>query len=440
MLPKTRGGAFVLRRVFPPSEGLGTSFLGGKPRLPLDVAWPTTKDGKGLSFLGQIDLDALPKTRARNRLPSGALLFFVYTADLFSRCDQPGHSAVLHVTGGLASIPPREPPEHVPSVYGNSANFYLPWVPPDSAWLPPTKGVPAPQGPRSFPSWNVEGSSLRTVVDARDGREITGKDGVRHRNSADAAIWRAYEGVFGPAPLWEYPTWWEEKDLPRLGDHPLPLAQREVAWVPDDTWPYAWINIQIFAASFMKQLEFKEISEFKGRTSDSERFLTEAASWHLEGTQAGPFTGVTADRRAAFRAWSDAIGPAFPSFRLRQLNELTGKAFVAGADAMLGYAPEAARSLLPARLLPVLAGRHAPFARRKRKDPLLVRHQLLGHGRSVQGAPERLGEDHLLLGQFDTDDGMFWMWGDVGVLQFWITPANLAAGNFATCIMTLESQ
>lgn len=432
MTPIERGDAFVLRRMFPPSAALGTSFLGGKPQLPPGVAWPTTQDGTGLTFLGQIDVDALLQMPARNLLPNGALLFFVNTTNELADLDEPGHSAVLHVTGDLASIPLREPPEHVPPIFCEEAYFTFPWVAPENAWLPPRDGVVAPEGPRSFPCWNIEGRSLRTVVNAKDGQKTTGPNGVRHDSSADAATWAAYEGVFGPAPFLDHPTSLKEADLPRLGNHPLPLAQKEVAWVPDESWPHAWINIQCFAANLMRWHGFGKL------TPDAERFLTEAATWHMEGTQAGPFTAVVADRRAAFLAWSVAIAPAIRSHKLDSVNTLTGSAFLDGANAMLGYAPEAAQSLLPARLLPFLAGQHAPFARRRSVEAVTVRHQLLGHGRSVQGAPERLGQDHLMLAQFDTDYGMFWKWGDVGVLQFWITPANLAAGNFATCVLTME--
>jgi hypothetical protein len=417
-----RDEAFVLRRVFPPTGRLGTAFLGGAPRLPEGVAWPTTEDGQGLHFLGQVDLGALPDTPARRLLPDGALLFFAHTGDELAYFDQPDRSAVLHVTGNLAAIPPREPPDDVPPIYGDDAHYHVPWV-------PPARG-PSPSAPRSFPCWNVQATGLRTTPHS-DGPEVTDKDGIKHDSASTAALWSAYRAAFGPPPLWEYPTWWEEKDLPRLGNHPLPLARQDVAWLPDETWPHAWINIGIFSARLMDKLRAQN------KTPELERALAEAAAWHAEGERAGLFTAVPADQRAAFRAWMNTVAPFAGGYRFVGLNRLTEQAFLAGADALFGYAPEAAASLLPARLLPVLSGRHAAFARR-RNGTLLVRHQLLGHGQSVQGAPERLGEDHLLLAQFDTDDGMFWMWGDVGVLQFWITPADLAARRFDACVVTME--
>jgi uncharacterized protein YwqG len=40
--------------------------------------------------------------------------------------------------------------------------------------------------------------------------------------------------------------------------------------------------------------------------------------------------------------------------------------------------------------------------------------------------------------QLDTDYGMDWMWGDCGVLQYWITPEDLAERRFDRVHATLE--
>jgi len=63
---------------------------------------------------------------------------------------------------------------------------------------------------------------------------------------------------------------------------------------------------------------------------------------------------------------------------------------------------------------------------------------MLGAGRNVQGAPERFRDSHVLLMQFDTDAGLDWMFGDCGVLQYWITPDDLRAQRFDRVRVTLE--
>lgn len=65
------------------------------------------------------------------------------------------------------------------------------------------------------------------------------------------------------------------------------------------------------------------------------------------------------------------------------------------------------------------------------------RHQIFGIGIDVQGQVyER--SDEILLFQADTDDMMSWMWGDVGVLQFWIKPEDLATENWDAVEGTFE--
>ena len=63
---------------------------------------------------------------------------------------------------------------------------------------------------------------------------------------------------------------------------------------------------------------------------------------------------------------------------------------------------------------------------------------MLGAAQDIQGAPWRMKDSHILLMQFDTDDGLNWMWGDCGVLQYWITPADLKAWRFNKVIVTME--
>lgn len=443
--------AYVLRRVFPPTAELGTSFLGGLPRLPADLAWPTTRDGTGLTFLGQVDLDTLPDAPCRDLLPGGALLFFADTGEELTAMGEPGGAAVVHVPAGIAAVPPRAPPPHVTPLYEGEAAFHLPWLRHDPA--------PGAEAPRSFPCWPVAAAPLRTTPDEAD-------EEASHLRAA-------YEAAFGPPPLWEHPTWWTEQDRARLGPfHPLPLAQDDRLWLPGEDWPQGWIHIEIFAARLLEDLRMirrraeaaikagrGEVGPWRRQLAGYAAAAQAAEGWHARAGRASAFAAVPTAERAAFRAWVEGLGampPASPLRRLaaalglaprtetlpelgpKRLNRVTETAFIAGADAWLGYAPEAALAGLPPALLPLLAGRHAPLATRRHGEGLLVRHQLLGHGRDVQGAPGAMGGTHVLLMQFDTDAGMFWMWGDVGVVQFWITPADLDAGRFDRCVATME--
>ena len=46
--------------------------------------------------------------------------------------------------------------------------------------------------------------------------------------------------------------------------------------------------------------------------------------------------------------------------------------------------------------------------------------------------------DEVLLFQADNDEMMLWMWGDLGVLQFWIKPDDLITKNWGAVEGTFE--
>jgi Domain of unknown function (DUF1963) len=108
-------------------------------------------------------------------------------------------------------------------------------------------------------------------------------------------------------------------------------------------------------------------------------------------------------------------------------------AFERGPELCLADA-EAAR-LVPAYLIELLRYRHAPLIECNFSGA--VRHQMLGAATAVQNAAEQHEDDVLLL-QLDSDLGANWLWGDVGTLQFWIRPEDLASRRFDRVVMTME--
>lgn len=64
-------------------------------------------------------------------------------------------------------------------------------------------------------------------------------------------------------------------------------------------------------------------------------------------------------------------------------------------------------------------------------------HQMFGCPDSVQVAAEE-NEDARLLLQLQCDDIAGFYWGDGGVLQFWIRPGDLEAGDWDRAYMTFE--
>src|SRR5262249_48650590 len=120
------------------------------------------------------------------------------------------------------------------------------------------------------------------------------------------------------------------------------------------------------------------------------------------------------------------------------LNEWLSVAAVESAEDAL-MAPAGAEQI-PAAIIEALRYRHTVL-----KDPTFSRdghfaqHQMLGKGDLVQAAADEMGQDHILLLQLSPDDPLGWRFGDSGVLQYWIHPADLAARRFENSILTIES-
>ncbi len=66
-------------------------------------------------------------------------------------------------------------------------------------------------------------------------------------------------------------------------------------------------------------------------------------------------------------------------------------------------------------------------------------HQMFGRGVEIQGDSPAMREDgYIMLLQLTHDDMMHWNFGDNGVYQFWISPADLDKRNWAAVKMTFE--
>ena len=65
-------------------------------------------------------------------------------------------------------------------------------------------------------------------------------------------------------------------------------------------------------------------------------------------------------------------------------------------------------------------------------------HQMFGEGVDIQGNAAADNEGNHMLLQLMYDDMMRWIFGDMGAYQFWISPEDLAARNWAGVAVTFE--
>jgi hypothetical protein len=108
------------------------------------------------------------------------------------------------------------------------------------------------------------------------------------------------------------------------------------------------------------------------------------------------------------------------------LNTWLATAAIHGAEGALTDPDGAA--LVPAEVVTALADRHTPR-----------KHRMLGEGEVVQVAADEMKDRYVLLLQFGPDKALAWTRGEMGPLQYWITPEDLAAKRFENTVLTIEA-
>jgi Domain of unknown function (DUF1963) len=173
-----------------------------------------------------------------------------------------------------------------------------------------------------------------------------------------------------------------------------------------------------------------------------------AKAWIERSRSAGLTSPVPEIDRMAFWSWLDRMNAAAvdlitDSRCARTLHALGWKAVRTSAHICLSGS-ESASLLVPAEMMDELRMEHSVLVAGK-WPRRAGRHQMLGAGRDVQGAPRRhtpAGVDALLcdilLLQLDTDWGMPWMLAECGVLQYWISVSDLRTERFDRLRVTLK--
>ena len=117
-----------------------------------------------------------------------------------------------------------------------------------------------------------------------------------------------------------------------------------------------------------------------------------------------------------------------------------GVSFGAGTDAVTDAARDSYREMMWAEESIFM---RIPAALRQKLVTDRVRassghwHQMFGQGIQIQSGLDGNADEVLLL-QLGSDDMLSWMWYDVGLVHFWISPDDLAAGNWDAVKMTGE--
>lgn len=445
--------------------------------MPDGFAWPRRpyqwvpggSSERPLTFLGQVDCTALPQADGRDLLPrDGALLFFVHW-DLLE--GEEGE----HVTQGLVQhVPGRpdawrevEPPADLPACYAGQADYHY-------RWLKHTD-LTTRRYPSSFPKWAMEPRPLAGISRERSD-ELEAERPILYPQGLSREQARVLQAAYGDAV--------EDNQL--LNHY---NRDREGVWRPFAGFPHAWIAVEMAAGlllhpeqgfppeavgrrptaagakaadDFAAQLtgamaealrrhgidpatlppkRQPSPAEAEEKAQGYREARADAARWVERARRGGLHQGVPEGEKAAFWAWLDGLhaaagGRAGDRRSAYYLNKCLGEAAVLSIDLCLAHSAAAA-ALVPTEARDAVLQRHAALVRGHPQTA--GRHQMLGAGLDVQNAPEEFGGTHVLLMQFDTDYGLGWMFGDCGVLQYWIAPGDLAAGRFDRAFVTLDS-
>jgi uncharacterized protein YwqG len=447
---KGRSACLAIRHVFPPRHPQRSmSFLGGVPLAPDgdDFDHPMIHNREGLleplTFMGQIELSALPDGPGRGLLPEiGYLYFFAPMSRTFDESAM--HFCVRYVPRKVSkSWGPREcglqsfieEPADLP--------YRFPWM----NWRE------MPHYPRAYPRIEIELGWID------DGGEVEEGD----PDAADGFPWevaeqrrRAQLVAFHGAPVaWDPVLSWQGKQVDRL-------------WVPYEGFPTnrhaleillgflkTYIKeekqaIQALMASLasdaaaahvvewlQKQLDTYTKFEFRhrelldhiglGKPVDDK--MRSGVLALLDEVRAGVLPDTVMERRRRY----------FLQCLPHVLNNWISVAAVESAEPAL-MAPDGVEQI-PTAIIEALRYRHTVL-----KDPAFskdghyAQHQMLGKGDLVQTAADEMGQEqgYILLLQLSPDDPLGWSFGDSGVLQYWIHPADLAARRFENSILTIE--
>lgn len=430
IMKRFRQPAIMLRRPFPPVDLPQTnSHLGGLPSLPSGTDWPRASDGEPLHFLAQIACGELPPTGGV--LPESGVLFFFgrSDADMDWGVGDPRDDCRVIFRPGAAGAP-TPPPKGLQDIEGGysslDAKFHL----------------PGDSGRRLYPSWPIVG---RPIGSWPDFSALPGnvQDTVRSWQSAafdPANPYNMYENAVTEARRREHETAVGISSANQLGPHwgietDDSDGRRYTVTLPEDDerpFPQVWIMAERIARRLAqwagRELELdpqrQEESGFEGGLLQS---INDAALRWVETAQR---CGLDAEpdpmERDSFRTWLASLADHDHVL----IRSEAGRAIESGMKHAIGLfsggSPTAAR-LIPERYYAELSYRLLSH---------FCGHQMLGNAPSRQEA-RPFERDEVLLLHLESDDGVGFMFGDLGEAEFWIRKDDLAARRFETVTATI---
>ena len=428
MIERARRARLAIKHIFPPRlPQRSMSYFGGWPIVPEDFDWPTIHDRQGrlerLTFMAQVACADLPAGPARDMFPDkGYLYFFAPMAQSFG--PDAAHFVVRYE--------PRQATQTWEPLDVGFTGKIEPADPMDAVW----------RGKRThYDRVEIQFGWIEEPTD--DEVAARGDEGHAFR-VADKIRAERLDAFFGPPAA----------PSPLLSVYQAP---KNTLWTPHAGFPINWKTARIIRR-FVEAYHREETEDVANRLKS----LGEVADDHTEArrlqTLQQELSRYQSKMSAAFRPTIDARAKDYdapsdevktqilafledlrmngmpsskerPYLHLRTplvLNQWLATAAIHGAEGALTD-PEGA-ALVPRDVVAALAHRHT--ARK---------HQMLGEGEVVQVAADEMKHRYVLLLQLGQDTALDWTVGEMGPLQYWITPEDLAAKRFENTVLTIEA-
>jgi uncharacterized protein YwqG len=428
MIDRALRAHLAIKHIFPPRlPQRGMSYLGGLPIVPEDFDWPTIHNRQGrlerLTFMAQVACADLPAGPARDMFPdAGYLYFFAPMADSlgpdaahFVVRFEPRQATQAWEPLDMPFTSTIEPPDRMDAVWRGKRTHYD-RVEIEFRWIEePTDAEVAARGD--------EGHPFKVAEKIRAER---------------------LEAFFGPS-------------IDPNPSFSVDQAPKDAVWMPHAGFPINWKTARILRR-FVEAYHREEIEDVTNRLKASGgtaqddpetrrlQTLQQELSRYQSKLSTAFFPTVSARakdydapphevKQQILAFLEDLRINGLPSAKERPylhlrlplvLNQWLATAAIHGAEGALTD-PNGAR-LVPPDVVAALAHRHT--ARK---------HQMLGAGEVVQVAADEMKERYVLLLQLGPDPALDWTVGEMGPLQYWITPEDLAARRFDHTVLTIEA-
>lgn len=411
--------AILLARTWPITGTVeGRSWFGGAPLLPSFMAWPTLPASRApLHFLAQIDCAELPRVKGGDAMPEdGLLLFFAYIDEDMFWHEVEGSAQVKYVPAQDIPKNPAQLPEELADIFGKPGHRTYPRWPitphltqsfcwsdrdPKGSHKVATaaqkeaisKFLPEPS--QTKPAQLLEERSMR---DAETGVVLTDSGGEPKKQLGLARDLQKAGFPFCGGTMIRFVSEYKAR-LSHL------ISEAQIAKQFIGTYEHKQDQAQKVKALELKISKFSKALNLLDRVSDR---LT--AFGDLERVP---------DREAKFfEKWLEEMNlRRYPEVYSSLRNVLKSMTQEAATDDKL-------RAALPQALIDF-------FDAELRPNPALSQHMMLGHPQFRTNSTQAPG---LRLLALDSDSGLDFMFCDLGMVEFWIQPEDLARRDFSQVV------